>query len=175
MNREKILAAAMAAPAKVQLEQHREAVYRLREKGYTWREIADFLTQQGVQTDHTRVYRTFGKAPKQRRTETRDIEILRITYCGERRTKKNNFWNVLEIDVPSKLGQPITLVGYAFGTGAPKLGLDGKNSVSFRNASLVSKSGDGYPTALIKAELQTEADEWTCQDIYIVPKWDALL
>ena len=61
MDKDKVLAAAKAAPQKIQLEEFRDAVETLREKGYTWREIADFLNEQGVQTDHTRVYRTFEK------------------------------------------------------------------------------------------------------------------
>ncbi len=175
MSREKILAAAKAAPAKVQLEDHREAVYRLRDKGFTWREIADFLTEQGVPTDHTRVYRTFGKEPKVRRTDTREVEISRMHFVGERKTKKNNSWNVFEIEVPSQLGQPITLVGYAWGTNVARPEVGDQNAVAFRDATLVIRTGDGYPTACIKAELQTEDQSWTQSDLYIQPKWEALL
>ena len=71
MDPDQILAAAKAASPKVRLEEHRDAVEVLRDKGFTWRDIADFLNQQGVQTDHTRVYRTFGQSPKQRATESR--------------------------------------------------------------------------------------------------------
>ncbi len=60
MNPEELSAEARSAPPKVRLEEYRDAVEALREKGYTWREVADFLTERGVATDHTRVYRLFG-------------------------------------------------------------------------------------------------------------------
>ena len=175
MNRDKILAAAQAAPPKVRLEEYEEAVRALREKGFTWREIADFLTGQGVPTDHTRVYRTFGQPPKQRRAESRKVEISRITYLGERMTKKKRPWNVMEIELPSKLGQPITVVGHAWGTGAAKYALGDENAIAFRNASLVIKTGGGFPMAYIKAEFHAEGDYWSPQEVYIMPKWEALL
>lgn len=175
MNREKILAAAQAAPPKARLQDHREAVQALRDKGFTWREIADFLTTQGVPTDHTRVYRTFGETSQQRRTESRDIEISRITYLGERKTKKNDCWDVLEIELPSQLGQPITMVGHAWGTGTPKLMLGNQNSVTCRNPSLVIKTGDRFPIACIKAEFQAEGGSWSPLQVYIMPKWETVL
>jgi len=64
MDREELLAAAKAAPAKVRLEEYREVVQELRGKGFTWREVADFLTERGVPTDHSWVYRTFGTSGK---------------------------------------------------------------------------------------------------------------
>ena len=173
-NRDKILAAAMAAPTKLRLEEHREAVQVLRDKGFTWREIADFLTEQGVQADHTRVYRVFGEKPK-RHTESRDVEISRITYLGERKTKKGGKWNLLEIELPSKLGQPIVLLGHAWGTRAAKFALGDEDTIVFRDATLVTKSGSGLPFAYIKVEFQAEGDHWSPQEVHIVPKWDALL
>jgi hypothetical protein len=52
-----ILAAALAAPLKDTLSESKEAIVALREKNYTWREIAQFLQDQGVDTDHSKVYR----------------------------------------------------------------------------------------------------------------------
>ena len=46
-----ILKAAQGAPAKDSLEAHLETIETLRDKGYTWREIAAFLTERGVPTD----------------------------------------------------------------------------------------------------------------------------
>ncbi len=175
MNRDTILAAALAAPPKAKLEEHREAVQALRHKGFTWREIADFLTEQGVQTDHTRIYRTFGEAPKERHTESRNVEILRITYLGERKTKKNKSWNVMEIKLSSRLGQPITVIGHTWGSGAAKYALGDGKSIAFRNAALVIKAGGGFPMAFIKAEFQAEGDYWSPLEVYIMPKWEALL
>ena len=59
MDKDELLAAAKAAPAKVRLEEYREVVQELRGKGFTWREIADFLTERGVPTEHSWLYRTF--------------------------------------------------------------------------------------------------------------------
>ncbi len=174
IDREKVLAAANAAPTKVLLEEHREAVQVLRDKGFTWREIADFLTEQGVQTDHTRVYRMFGQQPK-RQTNSRAVEISRITYVGQRMTRKGGKWNLMEIELPSKLGKTIVVLGHAWGTGAAKLVLGEDDSVSFRDASLVTKSGSGLPMAYLKAEFQAEGDYWSQQEVHIVPKWDELL
>ena len=172
VDRDQILEAAKAATSKVRLEEHREAVEVLREKGFTWREIADFLNEQGVQTDHTRVYRMFGEKPK-RRTETREIEISRITYVGEKPTKKGGGkWNILEIAMPSKLGKPIVVLGFTWGIDAAKFSSD--EPIGYRNASLVTKSGNGMPMAYIKAEFQS-GDDWSSQEVHIMPKWDELL
>ena len=67
MEPSKILKEAKSAPDRRGLEVHREAVLVLREKDYSWRDIAEFLTERGVQTDHTKVYRMFNK-PKKRKT-----------------------------------------------------------------------------------------------------------
>lgn len=52
-----ILNDAIAAPTKLTAEAHLETVKVLRTKGYSWREIADFLNERGVSTDHTAVFR----------------------------------------------------------------------------------------------------------------------
>ena len=173
-NPEKILAAAKAAPTKVNLEEYREAVQELRGKGFTWREIADFLTEQGAQTDHTRVYRTFNKTPRLRHTESRQVDISRITYVGERKTKKNNYWNVMEFDLPSRQG-PLTVVGYAWGNDVARFALGKENDIAFRDASLVIKAGEGVPVAYIKAELKADDGHWLPQEVYIIPKWESIL
>lgn len=60
---ESILAAARKAPTKEQdLKKHDQAIVALREKGYTWREIAAFLNKHGVVTDHTKLIRFMQKA-----------------------------------------------------------------------------------------------------------------
>jgi len=175
MNSDKILADAKAAPSKVRLEEYREAVQELRKKGFSWRDIADFLTERGVSTDHTRVYRTFGQPKDQKRTESRPVEISRITYLGERMTKRKKTWNVMEIELPSKLDQAITVIGYAWGTGAARFALGDEDTIVFRDATIVIKSGSSFPMAYIKAEFRVEGDYWSPQEVYIVPNWEALL
>lgn len=61
MERKKILSDAKSAPDKRGLEAHRDAINVLRDKDYTWREIAEFLNQRGVQADHTKIFRMFNK------------------------------------------------------------------------------------------------------------------
>lgn len=39
------------------LGEHRLAIQALRDKDYSWREIADFLVERGVDTDHTKIFR----------------------------------------------------------------------------------------------------------------------
>ena len=56
-----LLKLAEAAPGKSSLEDHRHAILVLRDKGYTWREIALFLSEKGVSADHTSVYRLVTK------------------------------------------------------------------------------------------------------------------
>ena len=61
MNPSDLLKLAESAPDKSSLEAHRDAILVLRDKGYTWREIALFLSEKGVSADHTSVYRLVTK------------------------------------------------------------------------------------------------------------------
>jgi hypothetical protein len=57
-----LLSDAIAAPEKGSLSRHRAAILELRRKNYSWREVADFLVERGVETDHTKVYRFITKS-----------------------------------------------------------------------------------------------------------------
>jgi hypothetical protein len=70
MKPEKILQDAQSAPDKRGLESHRDAISLLREKEYTWREIAGFLNERGVQADHTKVFRMLNKPKPKTKTMT---------------------------------------------------------------------------------------------------------
>ena len=61
VNPSELLKLAKSAPEKSSLEAHRDAILVLRDKGYTWREIALFLSEKGVSADHTSVYRLVTK------------------------------------------------------------------------------------------------------------------
>src|SRR5688572_9861230 len=64
MKRQNVLRDAKSAPLKEGLEAHRQSILVLRDKGYTWREIATFLNERGVAADHTAVYRLIkGRGP----------------------------------------------------------------------------------------------------------------
>ena len=59
---EALLEKARSAPAKTDLSQHLEAIKTLREKKWSWREIAAFLKDNGVDTDHTKLLRFIQKS-----------------------------------------------------------------------------------------------------------------
>ena len=86
-------------------------------------------------------------------------------------------WNLLEIELPSTLGQPIPVVAFfwAKGAAASKLELGDESTVAVRDATLVTKSGGSFPMAFIKAELRTVGDQWSPQEMYILPKWEVLI
>ena len=54
---EELLQEAKSKHPRQSLKPHRETIVTLRLKGYTWREIAHFLREGGVNTDHTKVFR----------------------------------------------------------------------------------------------------------------------
>ena len=54
---DRLLHEALEQPAKASLASHVVTIKTLREKNYSWRDIADFLNRNGVATDHTKVFR----------------------------------------------------------------------------------------------------------------------
>lgn len=56
-----ILKDAMAVPDKDDLSDHLGTIFALRGKKFTWREIAEFLGERGVKTDHTKLLRLYSK------------------------------------------------------------------------------------------------------------------
>lgn len=94
MKTEQILSDARSAPSKASLEAHREAILLLREKGYTWREISDFLAERGIHADHTKIYRFFNK-PK---SKARNQEMKVITA-----SEYQNALNTISITDKQKL------------------------------------------------------------------------
>jgi len=56
-----ILKIALKAPDKDELVQHLATVCALRDKNYSWREIADFLGEHGIQAEHTKLFRLHTK------------------------------------------------------------------------------------------------------------------
>lgn len=61
MNTQTLLQKAQALPQKDTLESQFPAIDALRAKGYTWREIAAFLSDNGVPADHSKVFRIWTK------------------------------------------------------------------------------------------------------------------
>lgn len=58
---ESVLNEALNAPQRGDLALYVDAIKALREKKWSWREIAEFLTGRGVETDHTKVLRFMQK------------------------------------------------------------------------------------------------------------------
>ena len=56
-----ILGDALRLPDKDELSPHLPTICALRDKGYSWRDIADFLRERGVETEHTKVFRLYTK------------------------------------------------------------------------------------------------------------------
>ena len=52
-----ILNEAKSKPSRSDLSAHIDTIAVLRNKNYTWREIAEFFNEQGIEVDHTKVYR----------------------------------------------------------------------------------------------------------------------
>jgi hypothetical protein len=52
-----LLKEASKSPDKFGIDDYRDTIWLLRNKGNSWREIADFLNSKGVKTDHARVFR----------------------------------------------------------------------------------------------------------------------
>jgi hypothetical protein len=57
MKPDEMLKQAKAVPEKRELDSYLETIWQLRGKGQSYREIAEFLNERGVVTDHTAVYR----------------------------------------------------------------------------------------------------------------------
>ena len=175
MQLDQILADAQAAPPKPRLEDFGEAVRELRGKGYTWRDVADFLNERGVQTDHTRVYRTFVRRPVARPAESRPVQVQRVAFRGERATKGGkNSWAVLDIELPSAFEKPLPVVSYSMGAAGAAGWAEGE-AIECRDATLVIKAGTKFPLAFVRAELRSASGDWSAHEIYIVPDWEALL
>lgn len=58
---DQLLTAALAVTDKDDLREHLGTIALLRNKNLSWREIAEFMQQHGVQVDHARLYRVFAK------------------------------------------------------------------------------------------------------------------
>ncbi|MBN4063736.1 hypothetical protein JYT79_03035 [Cardiobacterium sp. AH-315-I02] len=172
MKTENILTDAKSAPAKGSLETHREAILLLRDKGYTWRDISDFLAERGVQADHTKIYRFFNKSkPKASRkvimtvinSETYEKALNQISI-----TDKQKMMLKAHFEAPNR---SITYTHLAEAAGYDdyavanrqygQLGRDLGEAVSFQFADAETRPGEkfysssiGMPNAYTTGEFQ---------------------
>jgi len=75
LKQDEILQDAESAPDKRGIKAHREAIELLRKKDYTWREIAEFLNERGIQADHTKIFRMFSRPKKKKAMTNQEITI----------------------------------------------------------------------------------------------------
>ena len=72
MEQMNLLEEAKKQPKKVSLSEYKEAIGVLRDKGYTWRDIANFLNDRGVETDHTKIYKMMQRSKKMNESRVYD-------------------------------------------------------------------------------------------------------
>ena len=170
-----LLAAAKAAPEKLNVEEYREVVLVLREKGYTWREVAEFLSERGVAIDHTRLFRHFGSRNEEGRSEFREIEVGKVTFVGEKKKGNRTTWHVMEMELPSKLGLML-VKGFTCHAGSPNYQQNADGALLLRKPRLnLRAKNKGFPVACVTADLKLDNGEWRTHDVYIAPKWEELL
>lgn len=87
---QQLLAAAQALPPRPDLDAYYETVVTLRDKGLTWREIADWLGQHGVVTDHAKVFRMFTRREEERSFRVPSAEQYRDALDALWRKRKIN-------------------------------------------------------------------------------------
>ncbi len=75
VNIKEILKDAKKAPSKFELDTHLDAIKALRNKGYSWREIASFLNEHGVKTDHTKIFRFMNKKRNKKMNDYKDYFV----------------------------------------------------------------------------------------------------
>ena len=152
------------------LKDHRATVELLRRKNYTWREIATFLNERGVETDHTKLFR-FMKGQTQMATlekerftvpEARDYEealralssanklndrhLAMLKYHFEARNRTASYRKIGEVvgydhnTAKLQYGHVGKLIGEAIGMEFARLFSDDPNSDVFRSSAIGSGS-----------------------------------
>ena len=81
----------------------------------------------------------------------------------------------MELVLPSKLGKPVIVIGYASGKEGSDYVLKEDDKMTYRNTTLVIKTGEGFPLSYVTLEFQLPADQWIEQEVYIMPKWEMLI
>jgi len=90
-----VLEAARRAPTKEQdLRKHTEAITTLRDKGYTWREVAAFLNEHGVVTDHTKLLR-FMQKYSEFKVPPADEYVRALTELRSEGKLEGHWWTML--------------------------------------------------------------------------------
>ena len=62
-------------PSRETLAAHRETIATLRQKNYTWREIAEFFRERGMETDHSKLFRFMQRQGKPQMNTSEDFFV----------------------------------------------------------------------------------------------------
>lgn len=90
-----VLKEALQAPAKTDLAAYLEAIKALRSKKWSWREIADFLKERGVDTDHTKLIRFLQKHESSWVVPSCDAYFDALAMLRRQRKLKDSWWAML--------------------------------------------------------------------------------
>ena len=170
-----LLKEAQAQPSKQALPQLLPVIETLRDKGYSYREIAEFLHQKGVEVDHTRIYRLINPASKDPSTiQRRPIQVVSARLGGSINTKKQRF-EALNLRLPSQLGEPIPVLGLLWGAALDQLQMDGEELV-IRRAELHDKTSvQTLSPPVLHLTLVNLQGEEVVHKAYLLPDWASIL
>lgn len=103
MKPDALLELANEMPSKFGVETYRDTICTLRRKGYTWREIADFVIEKGVKTDHTRIYRMMMEGDPLYDFDDAPLNIGGLLYESQKGHPLHSFGNGMVISLREKL------------------------------------------------------------------------
>jgi len=86
---------ALRAAPRIDLSHYVEAIKTLREKKWSWREIADFLKQRGVETDHTKLMRFMHKHEARWRVPGADEYYSALKQLRTKKKVSDHHWAML--------------------------------------------------------------------------------
>ena len=176
MDIDKMLAEAKAAPEVKKLEEYAEAITVLREKNYSWRDIADFLNKRGVDTDHTRVYRLFNKTNEKKNVRRFPLEVLSARFVGEKQSKKKTAtFKIFEFSLPSTLGKPIKALGFIWDGDTINAKYEDGNLAIEKAEFVIKKPQHLTTTSYLLLTIQTLDDSTKQLKVYFQPAWEEIL
>lgn len=78
-----ILNEAQSVKPKETLGPYRETILTLREKNYSWRDIAEFLVERGIETDHSKLFRFINKPRRPKMDVQPKFEVPTAEQYGQ--------------------------------------------------------------------------------------------
>ncbi len=102
MKPEALMKLAEELPSKFGVEAYRRTISTMRRKGYSWRDIAAFLVEKGVATDHTRVYRMMMEGDPLYDHDDCPLELGGASYESQRGLPLTGFFLGLDVTITAK-------------------------------------------------------------------------